>query len=84
LHIISASVRRRQNDTLITPEDYSNATHTALAFTYTHSAHVLEIIGTTVIPEYPSLLATMLPLLVLAATLLHTLGRRRRSRSIDP
>jgi hypothetical protein len=71
------------NGTLITPEDYSNATHTTLAFTYPHSTHTLEIIGTTVIPEYPTLLAPLLLLLVLAATLLHTLGRRRRLRMID-
>jgi hypothetical protein len=72
------------NGTLTTPEVITNATHTTIAFTYPHSTHALEIIGTTVIPEDPSLLATMLLLLVLAATLLHTLGRVRRSYRIDP
>jgi hypothetical protein len=72
------------NGTLITPEVVTNATHTTLAFTYAHSTHTLEVIGTTVIPEYPTLLAPLLPFLVLAATLLHTLGRRRRPRTIDP
>jgi outer membrane protein assembly factor BamB len=57
----------RLNDTFITPEDNSNATHTALAFLYDHSTHTLEIIGTTVIPEFPTPLTMGFLLLILTA-----------------
>jgi len=40
----------------------TNGTHTSLYFTYLHSSHTVEIIGTTVIPEYPIFL--MLPMLI--------------------
>jgi outer membrane protein assembly factor BamB len=69
---------------LITPEIITNATHTTLAFNYPHSTRTLEVIGTTVIPEYPSLLAALLPLLVLAVTLSRALDKVRRPREIDP
>jgi outer membrane protein assembly factor BamB len=55
------------NGTLITPEVYTNATHTALAFLYDHSTHTIEIVGTTVIPEFPTPLTMGFLLLILAA-----------------
>jgi hypothetical protein len=53
------------NDTPITPVWTWNSTHSFIYFTYTHSEHNVEIIGSTVIPEFPSeifllLLLTML------------------------
>jgi len=35
----------------------SNATHTSLAFSYTHSIHKIEVIGTSMIPEISSIIA---------------------------
>jgi outer membrane protein assembly factor BamB len=64
------------NGTLITPEEYSNATHTTLAFTYPHSTHTLEIIGTTVIPDLASILMTI----YFALTLVVLLAARRNLR----
>jgi hypothetical protein len=72
------------NGTLITPDVVTNATHTTLSFTYTHSTHVLEVIGTTVIPEYPTLLTALLPLLTLLALVPLTISRIRKPRTIDP
>ncbi len=42
----------------------NNGTHSSLYFTYGHSVHTVEIIGTTVIPEFP--IANLLTVLMLA------------------
>lgn len=51
-----------------------NVTHTRLCFAYPQSGHVIEIIGATVIPEFPSLL---LPLLLTAMTLVTSIVRKK-------
>jgi len=50
-----------------------NGTHTWLYFTYPQSGHAIEITGTTVIPEFPSLL----PLLLMAMTLITFIVRKK-------
>ena len=60
---------------LVTPTVTSNATHTSLYFTYTQSTHKIEIIGTTIVLEFPTVIATMSLLTVLALTLLLTKRR---------
>jgi hypothetical protein len=60
----------------ITPIKTSNTTHTTLAFTYTHSSHTIEIIGTTVIPEGHSVSIGVVVLSVLAVI---TITFRRRT-----
>lgn len=52
------------DDVPVTTVETGNATHAALYVTYTHSVHTLEIVGTTVIPEFILGLAAMLMLLV--------------------
>lgn len=57
----------------------SNGTHSSLYFAYGHSTHTVEIVGTTVVPEFP----TVAPLAILMlATIAAGLGaycfRRRR------
>lgn len=72
-----------EDDTLRTPIESTNATHTALYLEYVNDLHTIEVIGTTVIPETPSLLASLLPLLVLAVALSLTLSRIRQPRTYD-
>lgn len=38
----------------LTIDEWSNGTHTFLYFTYDHSTKPVEIIGTTVVPEFPT------------------------------
>lgn len=52
-----------------------NATHTSLYFTYMHSTHLVEIVGTTAIPEYP--IANLLTLLMATSLLAIALAKRR-------
>jgi hypothetical protein len=53
----------------------NNGTHTSLYFTYNNTIpHTVEITGTTVIPEFPTI--TILPMLI--ATLLATLVQLKR------
>jgi parallel beta-helix repeat protein len=59
----------------VTPTMTSNATHTTLHIEYTHSTHEIQIIGTTAIPEIPTIPAAILVLILLAATLI---GARRK------
>ena len=53
-----------------------NGTHTSLFFTYLHSVHTVEIEGTTVIPETPSVL--VLPLFAIATLLVAIFYKKRR------
>lgn len=60
-------------------EDYSpptNGTHAFIYFTYNHSSHTVEIIGTTVIPEFPSLL--ILPLLMIPTVVTVVFSKKKR------
>jgi len=52
------------NDAQITPIVSSNGTHSFIYFTYNHSEKTIKIVGTSVIPEFPttSYLATFLAL----------------------
>jgi outer membrane protein assembly factor BamB len=53
----------------------TNATHTSLYFTYMHSSHLIEIVGTTVVPEYP--MTNLLTLLIMTSLLAIALARRK-------
>ena len=50
----------------------SNATYASIYFTYSHSTHNVEIIGTTAVPEFPTMTANILVLSVLTLMLLFT------------
>ena len=60
----------------VTVIETSNSTHASLYFSYTQSGHV-EITGTTVIPEFPTTITTLLLLAVISLALL--LCRRTQS-----
>ncbi|MCJ7631488.1 hypothetical protein MUP77_03685 [Candidatus Bathyarchaeota archaeon] len=53
----------------------SNATHTSVYFTYSQSSHSVDIVGTIVAPEFPTMVASMLVLS--AMTLMLLLAKRR-------
>jgi len=53
----------------------TNATHTSLYFTYMHSTHLIEIEGTTAVPEYP--MTNLLTLLIMTSLLAIALARRK-------
>jgi parallel beta-helix repeat protein len=48
-----------------------NGTHYLFQISYTHSTHKIEIIGTTVIPEFPTIVCILLLLTLLTITFLH-------------
>jgi hypothetical protein len=52
----------------------ANITHTSFYFIYDHSGHWVEIIGTTVIPEFPAFLAL---LILMATTLIAVIFRKK-------
>lgn len=52
------------------PVQTSNATHTSLYFTYSHSTQMVEIIGTTAIPEFPTIITTATFLAIATSALL--------------
>ena len=52
----------------------SNATHTTLSFSYTHSMHKIEVVGTNVIPEVSSMIITSI---LLALVLFIVIYRKR-------
>jgi hypothetical protein len=47
---------------------------------YPQSSHRIEIIGTTIIPELPTPLPSLLPLAILAAAFTLAIGRLRSTR----
>jgi hypothetical protein len=57
------------NGSSVTAIQKSNATHTSLYFTY-DSSHSVKIVGTTVVPEFPSLIAKVLVLAILGPVLI--------------
>jgi len=74
---IILSGRNITADAIITEND----THTFIYFTYTHSPHHVQIIGTWAVPEFPSiaslLLSTALSLIAIVS------ARKRLHRKID-
>ena len=54
----------------VSPVVTSNSTHTSLYFTYIHSAHLVEIVGATIVAEFPTAATNILVLAVLALVLL--------------
>jgi len=48
-----------------------NGTHYLFQISYTHSTHKIEIIGTTVIPEFPTIVCILLLLTLLTTTFLY-------------
>jgi outer membrane protein assembly factor BamB len=61
-----------EDSTLRTPIETANATHTALYLEYVNNRHTIEVIGTTVIPEFPTIVAATLVLAGVAFLLLFT------------
>jgi len=53
-----------------------NSTHTFIYFTYTHSAHTVEITGTQVIPEFPSTLTALA--IFMLTTLIATIFKNKK------
>ena len=64
--------------TPVTPSVTSNGTHSFLYFTYAHSTHYVRIIGSIVIPEFPS----SLPLLMLVLTALPAILYMKKKKLI--
>jgi len=52
-----------------------NGTHTFIYFTYNQSAHLVEIIGTWVVPEFPS--AIILPFFITISLIALTLAKKK-------
>ena len=71
------------NGTVITHVLTENSTHAFVYFNYNHSTHSAQIIGTTAVPEFPTIFATTLLFTIL--TIMLTLTRRigRLSRQLD-
>jgi len=57
-----------------------NATHTTIYLNYNHSAHSIEVIGTQVIPEYPSTTTLFLAMLPLTMPLVFFTRKKRALR----
>ncbi len=53
----------------------SNATHVSIHFTYQQNNHIIEVVGTTIAPEFPTIIANMLVLSTMALMLLFTKRR---------
>jgi hypothetical protein len=56
-----------------------NQTYTTIYLNYSQSTHTVQIVGTTVLPEYPT--AAVLPLLTLAMLPLMVLADKKRKRN---
>ncbi|MCJ7631994.1 DUF1349 domain-containing protein [Candidatus Bathyarchaeota archaeon] len=57
-----------------------DATHTSVHFAYSHSVHQVEIIGASVVPEFPTIVANMLVLTAMALMLFATRRNQRMVR----
>jgi hypothetical protein len=60
----------------ITPTETDNTTHSLIDFTYTHHSDAIKIVGTTVIPEFPTFL--VLPLFMMTTLLAAILLKKRK------
>jgi hypothetical protein len=58
----------------------SNATHNSVYFTYSQSSHSVDVVGTVVAPEFPTIIANMLVLSAMALMLLF--AKRRLMQGI--
>jgi hypothetical protein len=47
----------------------SNSTHTSIYFTYSHSTHVVQIVGATIVAEFTTIASNILVMAVLALVL---------------
>ncbi|MCJ7633257.1 hypothetical protein MUP77_12805, partial [Candidatus Bathyarchaeota archaeon] len=56
-----------------------NATHASFCYNYIHSTHKIEIIGTTDVPEFPTIVVNITVLAVLTIVLLFIKSQRKRS-----
>ncbi|MCJ7631190.1 lamin tail domain-containing protein, partial [Candidatus Bathyarchaeota archaeon] len=52
-----------------------NSTHSFIYFNYSHSTHTAQIIGTIVVPEFPTIMSTTILLAILSVTLIFTQRR---------
>jgi hypothetical protein len=55
----------------------TNETHTFLYFTYVASTHIIQVIGTNIVPEFPSLI----PVIALTAALLALLAKKVHAKT---
>lgn len=67
------------DNTVVTPTMAENDTHSFLYFTYIQSSHLVEIIGTWVIPEFPVVI--VLPLVMIATLVAVILGKTELRRN---
>jgi len=58
----------------------TNGTHAFIYITYNHSTHTIEIIGTTVVPEYPTM--TILTTLLILTLFIATFTKKRNKLNI--
>jgi hypothetical protein len=56
----------------INPTITQNGTHAFVYCTYAHSLHQVKIVGTTIIPEFPTITSITMLLTILALTLIFT------------
>jgi len=56
----------------IIPVEKSNSTHTSLYITYTNNNHIVEITGTPIVSEFPTIVTNVLVLVVLTLVLFLT------------
>lgn len=59
----------RIGDSLVSPIITSNSTHTSIYFTYIHNTDLVEIVGATIVAEFPTMATNILVLTVLASVL---------------
>lgn len=64
------------NDAPITPTVTSNSTHSFIHLTYNHSEKTIKIVGTSVIPEFPTVL--YIPILIILSLTKIALFRKRK------
>jgi parallel beta-helix repeat protein len=81
--LINGSLVVRLDGTVISEPQYrmlsaSNETCAYIYINYTHSKHMIEITGTTTIPEFPSFI--VLPLFMITTLLAFIVYRRKRTR----
>jgi hypothetical protein len=68
----------------IAATETENTTHSFISFTYTHNSDTIEIIATTAVPEFPSII--LLPLLIIVTLLVVIICKQKHivTRSHTP